>query len=109
MATFVVTTAADVVNAGDGVLSLREAVARANATTAADRIGFASAIDGATLTLTGGELVLRQDVAIDGVRNGDGVGVTIDGADAQRILRTSGAGTEVALEALTLANGQVAG
>ncbi|MGD9510257.1 MAG: right-handed parallel beta-helix repeat-containing protein, partial [Geminicoccaceae bacterium] len=44
-----------------------------------------------------------------GDRNGDGVGVTIDGADAQRILRTSGAGTEVALEALTLANGQVAG
>jgi hypothetical protein len=34
MATFTVTTAADVVDAGDGVLSLREALAQANATPA---------------------------------------------------------------------------
>ena len=35
MTAITVTTAADVVNAGDGKLSLREAVTQANATTAA--------------------------------------------------------------------------
>jgi CSLREA domain-containing protein len=41
MAVFTVTTAVDGVNAGDGVLSLREAVQEANVTAAADRIVFA--------------------------------------------------------------------
>jgi hypothetical protein len=66
VATFTVTTAADVVNAGDRVLSLREAVAQANATTAADTIVFAGALEGSTLVLTGGELVVNQDLRIDG-------------------------------------------
>lgn len=59
MATFTVTTAADVVNASDGVLSLREAVTQANSTTAADTIVFAAGLETQTLVLTGGELVLR--------------------------------------------------
>ena len=62
MATITVTTAADVVNANDGVLSLREAVAQANATTALDQIKFAASLEGATLVLTGGELVVNQDL-----------------------------------------------
>ena len=41
MTTFAVATLADVVNAGDSKLSLREAVAQANASAAADRIVFA--------------------------------------------------------------------
>ena len=48
MATFTVITAADVVNPSDGVLSLREAVARANADAGADTINFAAAIEGQT-------------------------------------------------------------
>ncbi len=72
MATFTVTTTGDIVNAGDNVLSLREAVAQANATTAADTIVFANAIEGQTLTLTGGELTLSQDTTIDGDQNNDG-------------------------------------
>ena len=66
MATFTVTTAADVVNPGDGVLSLREAAQRANATEAADTIVFANALEGRTLTLTRGQLNLTNDVAVDG-------------------------------------------
>lgn len=72
MATFTVTTVADVVNAGDGVLSLREAVAQANATAAADTIVFAPSLEGQTLTLTAGELTLAQDTTIDGDQNNDG-------------------------------------
>ena len=45
MATFTVTTAADVV-ANDGQLSLREAVAQANATNAPDTINFAAPLEG---------------------------------------------------------------
>jgi len=50
MAVFTVTTAVDVVNEGDGVLSLREAVQQANATAASDTILFAGALEGQTLT-----------------------------------------------------------
>src|SRR3954471_8178944 len=47
--TIVVTTTADVINGADGVLSLREAVALANATAGDDTIQLA---DGATYALT---------------------------------------------------------
>ena len=62
MATLTVTTASDVVDAGDGVLSLREAVAQSNATATADTINFASFIEGQTLRLIAGELTLSRDV-----------------------------------------------
>ena len=42
MTTFTVTTTADLVDPNDGELSLREAVARANATTTPDTIVFAA-------------------------------------------------------------------
>ena len=67
--TFTVTTAADVVDPGDGQLSLREAVAAANATPALDAIRFAPSLEGQTLVLTGGQLTVSQDLIIDG--NGD--------------------------------------
>ena len=74
----IVTTTDDVVDSGDGFLSLREAVAQANGT-AADTIRFASEIEGQTLMLTAGELVLREDLTIDGDWNNDGTEVTING------------------------------
>ena len=51
-----VTTQADVVDPGDGQLSLREAVAQANASAGADSIKFVVTLEGQTLVLTGGEL-----------------------------------------------------
>ncbi|HEX6014548.1 MAG TPA: right-handed parallel beta-helix repeat-containing protein, partial [Geminicoccaceae bacterium] len=106
MAIFTVTTAQDVVNPNDGKLSLREAVAQANATAAADTIRFATGLEGQTLVLTGGELTLSRDVRIDGDRNDDGQAVTLDGNDNGRLLRITGGGTDVALADLTLTNGQ---
>src|SRR3954469_23637102 len=106
MATITVTTAADVV-ASDGVRSLREAVAQANATTGADTIVFASALEGRTLTLTQGELALTHHVTLDGDQNNDGTRVTLSGGDHSRILNIAGAGTDVTLRDMTLTHGFV--
>jgi hypothetical protein len=90
MATFTVTTVRDTVSATDGKLSLREAVARANATAAADTIVFGSKIEGKTLVLTRGDLEVTRDLAIDGDRNDDGVRITLSGGDASGILSIVG-------------------
>ena len=108
MATITVTTATDVV-ASDGMRSLREAVAQANATAAPDTIVFASALEGKTLTLTQGELVLTHDVTIDGDQNNDGKEVTLSGGDVSRILHVTGNGTDGIIRDLTLTQGRTTG
>src|SRR4051812_17452932 len=105
MATITVTTAADVV-AADGVRSLREAAALANATPETDTIVFLSALEGRTLTLTQGEISTTGDVAIDGDRNNDGTEVTLSGGDQSRILHVVGEGTDASLSDLTLTHGR---
>lgn len=108
MATFTVTTARDVV-ADDGVRSLREAVAAANATPGADTIVFLSALEGRTLTLTHGELTLRQDITIDGDGNNDGKEITLSGGDLSRVLHATGDGSDAQLRDLTLTHGTASG
>ena len=103
--TLIVTTAADIVDPGDGKLSLREAVAKANATASLDAIEFAPSLEGKTLVLTGGPLVVSHDLVIDGDRNNDGVAVTLSGGGKQRILVTSGADTDLGLRDLKLTKG----
>jgi hypothetical protein len=106
MTAFTVTTAADVVNPGDGRLSLREAVAQANANGAGrDTIKFAAALEGRTLLLTGGQLAITGDAAVDGDRDDDGTGVTLSGGQASRVLSVGGDGTDVGLRDLTLTQG----
>ena len=78
MATFTVTTLDDSIHAGDGKLSLREALAAANARADADTITFAAALEGKTLALTRGQLDITHDVTIEGDPDGDRIGVTID-------------------------------
>jgi len=102
----VVTTASDVVDANDGLLSLREAITLANANADADVITFDASLAGQTITLTGGELVLTQDVTIDGDTDGDHkADITISGNDASRVFRMTGGSTDVDLLSLTLTNG----
>src|SRR3954452_17786322 len=108
MATITVTTSADVV-ASDGVRSLREAVTLANATSGADTIVFAPALEGKTLPLTQGELVLSRDLTIDGDQNNDGTEVTLSGGDLSRILHATGSGTDVTVRDLTLTHGRTVG
>ncbi|MFL5338166.1 MAG: calcium-binding protein [Geminicoccaceae bacterium] len=95
--------------ASDGLRSLREAVALANGTPEADTIVFASALEGKTLTLTGGELVLTHDVTIDGDKDNNGSEVTLSGGDSSRILHVTGDGTSVQFRDLTLTHGLVTG
>jgi CSLREA domain-containing protein len=108
MANFVVDILADE-NDGDtsaGDLSLREAIALANADPDdADTITFASGLGGQTITLSA-ELALTSDVTINGDVNGDlKADVTISGGDASRIFNIAGSTTDVALASLTLTNG----
>ena len=74
MATFTVTTADDVVSGGDGRLSLREAVARADADEGADTIVFAGSLEGRTLTLTREGSSISDDTIVDGDRTTTEVG-----------------------------------
>jgi len=106
MATFTVTTTSDVVNASDGVVSLREAVQMANAGAGADTIVFDASLAGSKLTLTSGELALSNDVTINGDVNGDHkADVTVSGNNASRIFNMSGSDTDVHLASLKLVNG----
>src|SRR5688572_19379948 len=108
-AVYDVTTVADVVNAGDGVLSLRESVLAANASVGvADTINLPAGTY--TLSLTGagedgaatGDLDLRDDVSIQGA----GAATTIlDGNLADRVFDIF-SGT-VTVTNLTLRNGRV--
>ena len=104
MATFTVTTAHDVVSGGDGRLSLREAVARADANEGADTIVFAGSLEGRTLTLTRGVLSISDDTIVDGDRNDDGSWVTLSGGGDSQILFVDFA--EAALRDLTFRDGQ---
>ena len=101
-----VTTASDVVDANDGVLSLREAVALANADPDLNIITFDPGLTGDTITLTGGELALTDDVIINGDVNGDHkADITISGNGSSRVFHVSGSGIDVELDSLTLTNG----
>jgi Ca2+-binding RTX toxin-like protein len=108
MATFTVTTATDAV-VDDGRLSLREAIAQAEATAAADTIRFAPGLEGTTLRLTGGALVLDGEIAIDGDADDSGDRVTLDAGGASRVLRIVHVNGDVALHNLGITGGDAKG
>ena len=60
------------------------------------------------LTLTLGELLVNQDLTIDGDKDNNGIAVSIDGNHNSRILRITGGGTDVAVTDLTLTNARSA-
>ena len=93
----VVTTLADVVNADDGVVSLREALASA---TAGDTVTFG--VSGTiVLDSTLGTLQVNAGITIDGT----GAGITVDGNDAVRVFTIKG--TETSFKGLTMTGGFV--
>ena len=99
---------------GNG-LSLREAIAIANANASQDTITFNSALAGGTLVLVNGNLAISEDVTIDGDTNGDHkADITISGdadssgtanAGDSRIFNITGGTTDATLQSLTLTGG----
>src|SRR4051812_31462291 len=103
MATFTVSTTAD-----SGAGSLRQAIASANASAGADSIEFASGLAGNTITLTTGQLVITDNVTINGDADNDGIAdITLDGGGTTRLIYVQSGG--VLLEELTLQNGAAIG
>ena len=98
-AAFEVLTLAD---SGEG--SFRQAVLEANALPGADDIRFAAELQG-TIPLTGGQLSITDHLTIDG----PGAGLlAVSGNHLSRVFNISG-GASVAIDDLTIANGQVVG
>ena len=102
----VVTTAEDVVDLDDGLLSLREAIAEAGK---GDSISFAPSLDGATLTLEQGELLVGKSITIDA--SGLESGLTIDAGQQSRVFKVhSSSGTiDVEFKSLTITGGKTTG
>jgi hypothetical protein len=101
-----VTSAADAHQ--DGLLTLREAVALANADAASgqsDTITFDAALGSATITLTGGPLGLTG-ASSSATETIDGGGdITVSGNHASRVFQI-GAGVHAELDGLTIADGR---
>ncbi|MBR4834170.1 MAG: hypothetical protein IKU86_07555, partial [Thermoguttaceae bacterium] len=91
---WLVTTNLDVVDANDGVMSLREAIAAAQA---GDVVTFAPALKGQTITLSGTELEITKAITIDASSLYDEIsqtpGITIDANQKSRVFRVR-AGSE---------------
>ena len=113
----------------DSIVTLREAVDRADATQAPDIINFASSLDGATITLgidefgnnlnfssLNGDLDITESVTIDASMltsltvdaSGNDNDVNVDDGGGSRIFDISGSGL-VTLDGLTLTGGDVTG
>jgi hypothetical protein len=93
-ATFTVTNTAD---SGPG--SLRAAI---SAAASGDKINFAPSLNGQTITLTSGELLINKDLNIQGPGANQ---LTISGNHASRVFHTQ---NNVTLSGLTIANGSAA-
>ncbi|GAB5404998.1 MAG: hypothetical protein Aurels2KO_32290 [Aureliella sp.] len=112
-ADLIVTTDADIVDANDGLVSLREALAFANSDPDFSEITFGdgSSVAGGTnfedatpdvITLGGTQLVISSDVTI----NGPGAELlTVSGNDASRVFEITVGDFDVEFDSLTIANG----
>ena len=102
MAEFLVTTLSD--DAVEGELTLRQAIDLANITTGSDIIRFDQSLLGGALILTQGDLVISDDVLIDGDIGDDNTAdITIDGDGLSRIFTLTNGATEI--EGLRVTNG----
>lgn len=105
-------------NAGDeedgdvsaGQLSLREAIAASNGNPLSDEISFAGALNGATITLTNGQLLISDDVTVAGPGM-DRLTIDAQGVSRHFVVADSGPSSSISvtLAGMTLFNGSVGG
>ena len=104
-AVIVVTSAGDVIDANDGVVTLREALRTAKS---GDTITFANSLKGKTITV-GSELDVYESVTIDAsslyTASTKTPGVTVSGGNSTRIMWIYG-GYSVVLKGLKFVNGR---
>lgn len=109
LAAVTVTTHLDVVDAGDGLTSLREAIQTTNAASGADEIFFDASLSGKTISLQSGELSITDALTVNGLGAAD---LAISANGASRIFSigvlgpASGTPLEVTLSGLTIKNGR---
>jgi len=84
-------------------VTLRDALALANANPGADAITFDPALNGTSIVVTGGQMVISDTVTITG--NG-AANTIIDAAHNSRIFSMTSTAGDVTLDGLTLENGQ---
>ena len=99
--TIVVTTLDDVVDSGDGVVSLREAIAAA---AEGDTVTFDDSLAGGTIALSGTPLEITVGLTID---SSDIGGITVDAGGQSPVLKITGgtAANPVTLAGLTISGG----
>ncbi|SEL11926.1 hypothetical protein SAMN05444413_10614 [Roseivivax marinus] len=106
MAIFTVTSGADTSDDTDGVLTLREAIAEADAAAGPDTILFDPGITNVTLA---GTLTLSTEITVDGDINGDGLSdVTISAANSSMHFMVTEDG-DATLRNLVLTDGRSTG
>jgi len=104
----VVTTASDVVDATDGLTSLREAILLANSQSGADTITFGGPVftdaNPDTITLSLGQLAITDSVTINGTGASS---LTIDGNNSSRVfyLYNNSATLDITLSGMTITGG----
>ncbi len=96
--TLTVTSAAD-----SGAGSLRADIAAAHN---GDTIVFAPSLDGQTITLTSGELLIKHNLTIAGPAAGQ---LTVSGNHASRVFELAATANQVTLSGLTISNGSANG
>jgi hypothetical protein len=88
--------------ADSGPQSLRQAILDANVNPGADAIAFAPAARDGTITLTGGQLSITDDLTIDGPGAGR---LAVSGNSASRVFQV-GSGVAVSIDGLTVTHGR---
>ncbi len=106
-AQLIVTTAADVVNPDDGLMSLREAIQLANQNVGDDTIQVAAELDGQTIELAGGQLAITDTTGATKILGLGADRSTIDAGRLSRAFDIAG-GAIVEIAGLTITRGHAA-